>query len=133
MQSAGVPGGRAQRTLATPGGSESAQPKNFLQACLLLFLREQPSHGYALIEQLEAIGSRSDRGVVYRTLRVLEREGLVRSTWESSEAGPSKRSYSLTPSGEQVLVAWADSLQDCASMLNEYLTRYRRVTVRAPD
>lgn len=133
MQSAGDSGGRAQRTLATPGGSESAQPKNFLQACLLLFLREQPSHGYALIEQLEAIGSRSDRGVVYRTLRVLEREGLVRSTWESSEAGPSKRSYSLTPSGEQVLVAWADTLQDCASMLDEYLTRYRRVTVRAPD
>lgn len=133
MQSAGDPGGRAQRTLATPGGSESAQPKNFLQACLLLFLREQPSHGYALIEQLEAIGSRSDRGVVYRTLRVLEREGLVRSTWESSEAGPSKRSYSLTPSGEQVLVAWADTLQDCATMLDEYLARYRRVTVRAPD
>lgn len=119
-----------QRALATPGGSDSAQPKNFLQACLLLFLREQPSHGYALIEQLEAIGSRSDRGVVYRTLRVLEREGLVQSTWEHSDAGPSKRSYSLTSVGEQVLVAWADTLSHSARMLDEYLERYQQITGR---
>lgn len=124
---------RAQRTLATPGGSDSAQPKNFLQACLLLFLREQPSHGYALIEQLEAIGSRSDRGVVYRTLRVLEREGLVRSTWEHSDAGPSKRSYSLTESGEEVLVAWAETLTHSVRMLDEYLQRYRQATARETD
>lgn len=124
---------RTQRTLAAPGGSDSAQPKNFLQACLLLFLREQPSHGYALIEQLEAIGSRSDRGVVYRTLRVLEREGLVRSTWEHSDAGPSKRSYSLTASGEEVLVAWADTLTHSARMLQEYLERYEHATARGSD
>ena len=124
---------RAQRTLAAPGGPDSAQPKNFLQACLLLFLREQPSHGYALIEQLTAIGSRSDRGVVYRTLRVLEREGLVRSAWEHSDAGPSKRSYSLTASGDRVLVAWADTLTHSAEMLDEYLRRYRQATVHEAD
>lgn len=123
---------RTQRTLAAPGGSDSAQPKNFLQACLLLFLREQPSHGYALIEQLEAIGSRSDRGVVYRTLRVLEREGMVESTWENSDAGPAKRSYSLTAVGEQMLVAWAETIKDCAGMLEEYLRRYARVTGDTP-
>lgn len=117
-----------QRTLATPGGSDTAQPRNFLQACLLLFLRESPAHGYALIERLEEIGSRSDRGVVYRTLRILEREDLVYSTWENSEAGPSKRSYALTPVGERTLVAWAETLQDSVRMLEEYLERYRKVT-----
>lgn len=133
MPSPGGPQVPAQRSLATPGGSDSAQPKNFLQACLLLFLREGPSHGYALIEQLEAIGSRSDRGVVYRTLRVLEREGMVESTWENSDAGPAKRSYSLTAVGEQMLVAWAETIKDCAGMLEEYLRRYARVTGDTPD
>lgn len=118
---------RTRRRLATPTGTESAQPKNFLQACLLLFLRESPAHGYALIERLEELGTRSDRGVVYRTLRVLEREGLVQSVWENSDAGPSKRRYSLTSAGAGVLAAWAEALEDSARMLEEYLERYRKV------
>lgn len=116
------------RRLASPQSVESAQPKNFLQACLLLFLRESPAHGYALIERLEDIGAHSDRGVVYRTLRVLEREGMVESTWESSDAGPSRRSYALTPAGHEVLAAWAAMLTESARMLDEYLDRYKQVS-----
>ncbi|HVM01010.1 MAG TPA: helix-turn-helix transcriptional regulator [Egibacteraceae bacterium] len=119
---------QTQRRLATPGDSDSAQPKNFLQACLLLLLREAPSHGYALIERLEEMGSRRDRGVVYRTLRFLEREGLVQSAWEDSHSGPAKRSYALTPYGEEMLSAWAESLRSSARMLGEYLERYHKAT-----
>lgn len=119
------------RRLASPQSVDSAQPKNFLQACLLLFLRESPAHGYALIERLEEIGAHSDRGVVYRTLRVLEREGLVESTWENSDAGPSRRSYGLTRAGEEALDAWAAMLGESARMLDEYLDRFKRVSQRS--
>lgn len=117
-----------KRRLANPSDIDSARPKNFLQACLLLFLRETPGHGYELIERLEDIGVTSDRAVVYRTLRVLEREGLVESAWEESNAGPARRSYALTASGDHVLSAWATTLARSAEMLDTYLERFARVT-----
>lgn len=111
-----------------PVGFEAAQPKNFLQACLLLFLREGPAHGYALLERLDELGRPSDRGVVYRTLRLLERDDLVASAWEPSAAGPSRRSYRLTPRGEKMLSAWASAVEDCSQLLDDFLVRYREVT-----
>lgn len=117
-----------KRRLANPSDIDSARPKNFLRACLLLFLRETPGHGYELIERLEDIGVTSDRAVVYRTLRVLEREGLVESAWEESNAGPARRSYALTASGDRVLSAWATTLARSAEMLATYLERFARVT-----
>lgn len=117
-----------KRGLASPHSADSARPKNFLQACLLLFLREEPGHGYALIERLEDIGTPSDRAVVYRTLRTLEREGLVESAWEESGAGPARRRYALTASGERVLAAWAATLGRSAQLLDAYLERFSRAT-----
>lgn len=117
----------AQHRLA-PATADAAQPRNFLQACLLLFLREGDAHGYALLDRLEELGRRSDRGVVYRTLRLLEREALVASTWEDSAAGPSRRKYCLTTEGEEVLSAWVSALEDGTRLLDDYLRRYRRVT-----
>jgi DNA-binding PadR family transcriptional regulator len=56
-----------------------------------------PAHGYELLEQLpELIGERMDTGNLYRFLRLLEAEGIVRSQWEDDVAGPSKRTYELT-------------------------------------
>lgn len=112
----------------TAVGLEAAQPKHFLQACLLLFLREGPAHGYALLERLDELGRPSDRGVVYRTLRSLEREDLVDSTWEPSASGPSRRSYRLTARGDEMLKAWASAVEDCSRLLDDFLHRYHDVT-----
>lgn len=119
--------GTSQHRLA-PSTVDAVQPRNFLQACLLLFLREGDAHGYALLERLEELGRHSDRGVVYRTLRLLEREELVASAWENSAAGPSRRSYSLTAQGEAVLSAWVYALEEGARLLEDYLERYQRIT-----
>lgn len=120
--------GAPTRRLATPHSVDSARPKNYLQACLLLFLREHPDHGYSLIERLEDIGAASDRAVVYRTLRVLERDGLVESAWEESEAGPARRTYALTACGERMLDAWAAAFGRSARLLDTYLERFSRAT-----
>ncbi len=37
----------------------TALPKNFLRPCVLLLLREQPAHGYDLLERLELSASRA--------------------------------------------------------------------------
>ncbi len=113
---------------------DGGQPRNFLRPCLLLLLRESPAHGYDLIERLGAFGfSRSDPGGVYRALRSLEREGLVRSGWETSGAGPARRTYELTPEGERMLHAWARRLEESRQVLVEYLDRYVLATSGAPE
>ena len=59
--------------------STDVLPRNFLRPCLLLLLREQPAHGYELLERLRTFGFARDPGGLYRALRGLEQDGFVRS------------------------------------------------------
>lgn len=107
-------------------------PRNFLRPCLLLLLAERSSHGYDLLEQLGALGlERADPGGLYRTLRAMEQEGLVRSWWEDSEQGPPRRRYALTDEGLEWMHAWAGSLRETDRILRAYLTRYDHVASKA--
>ena len=100
-------------------------PKNFMRPCLLLLLREQPAHGYELLERLRALGfDRDDPGRLYRELRTLEKERLVRSVWESSDSGPDRRIYELTRAGMEQLHEIAAALQGTREVLDVFLSRY---------
>jgi DNA-binding PadR family transcriptional regulator len=69
-------------------------------ACLTM-LRE-PSYGYALLEELGAAGFDVDANTLYPLLRRLERQGLLRSEWNTDEARPRKY-YATCPPGEDLL------------------------------
>src|SRR5579863_4299395 len=102
-----------------------ALPRNFLRPCLLLLLREQPAHGYELLERLTAFGfDRSDPGGLYRGLRQLEKAGLVHSAWEPSSSGPDRRIYKLTRAGMEALHAAAKALAASSEILGAFLSRY---------
>lgn len=103
-------------------------PRNYLRPCLLLLLAEGTSHGYELLEQVAALGmERVDPGGVYRCLRAMDEEGLVRSAWEPSATGPARRTYTLTDEGEEWLHVLAGALADVAKALAAYRRRYARV------
>ena len=105
--------------------TQTLLPKNFLRPCLLLLLREQPAHGYELLERLRPFGiDRDDPGRLYRALRALERERLVRSAWEASESGPDRRTYELTRAGMEHLHDAAEALEGTRELLDVFLSRY---------
>lgn len=111
-----------------PGG----MPRNYLRPCLLLLLAEAPAHGYDLLQQIGEFGlDDADPGGLYRTLRAMEQEGLVRSWWEPSEAGPARRSYALTDEGREWLHAWAGSLREVRRFLGRFLERYGTIDTLA--
>ena len=114
--------------------AELPLPKSFLRPCLLLLLREQPAHGYDLLERLRRLGFvRDDPGGLYRALRSLERDGLVRSGWTSSATGPDRRMYELTRPGMQQLHRFAKSLAATRESLDVFLSRYGEfVSLRRP-
>ncbi len=103
------------------------QPKNFLQPCLLLLLFQRPSHGYDLLDRLAQAGlsiGAPDPAAVYRTLRQMERDGLVISRWDPSTHGPPRRTYELSSEGEDLLHTWAQSIRQNRKVLDRYLTLY---------
>ena len=104
------------------------EPRNFLQPCLLLLLRERPDHGYELAARLRPMhDGEGDAGGVYRALRGMERQGLVRSEWHTSDVGPAKRTYFVTPEGVSCLDELAESLNQTHEALHVFLDRYARV------
>jgi PadR family transcriptional regulator PadR len=109
-----------------PGDYEvRARVERFAEPAVLLLLRERPVHGYELLEQLpELTGERMDMGNLYRFLRLLETDGIVRSEWDDRAAGPSKRIYELTGEGRALLDQWASALRDSQTRLEGFLTRY---------
>lgn len=102
-----------------------ALPRNFVRPCVLLLLREHPAHGYDLLERLRVFGfSPTDPGRLYRALRGLEADGLVRSGWEPSESGPNRRIYELTRAGMEHLHDHAQAIAATSTALERFLTRY---------
>jgi len=105
--------------------TEPVLPKNFVRPALLLLLREQPAHGYELLERLRTLGfAGDDPGRLYRALRALERDRLVRSSWEPSASGPDRRTYELTRAGMEELHRLATGLVAGREVVDRFLSRY---------
>lgn len=102
-------------------------PRHYLQSCLLLLISDDPTYGYDLRDRLPELGLvQRDWGQLYRTLRGMEQAGLVLSCWESSGAGPSRRTYHLTEKGAERLAEWAHGMERGQARVNLFLSRYGR-------
>jgi PadR family transcriptional regulator len=106
-------------------GATESWSKNWLVPILLLMLREWSSYGYELMEKVATFGlSAMNPGTFYRTLRQMEKDGMVRSSWDTSETGPARRMYSITEAGETYLKYWADSLNQYQKMMDTFFRLY---------
>jgi len=107
--------------------SRGARVRGFLQPWLLLLLARKPAHGYELIEQLgqdEQVPA-GDPGLLYRTLRQFEEDGLVRSSWNTEGPGPARRVYEITAEGLDYLHAWEANLRRTRERLDRFLAEYQ--------
>ncbi len=102
-----------------------AWSKNWIVPVLLLMLREWSSYGYELMEKMTTFGlGTMNAGTFYRTLRQMEKDGVVSSTWDTSEGGPARRVYSITAAGEAYLSFWAQSLNHYQKMMETFFQLY---------
>ena len=116
-------------------GADEGKPcprrlRRFLEPCLLLILHNRDTHGYDMAEAVKAFGydekNPVDSSLIYRTLRWLEKHGMVTSTWDTdSSAGPARRVYHLTESGDRYLAAWMADLQETVHMLQAFAAEYK--------
>jgi poly-beta-hydroxybutyrate-responsive repressor len=112
----------------SPGGCHCRRGllRGFVQPQLLLKLAKQPAHGYELMEMLGQMGelASTDPGNLYRILRGLEDDGVVRSNWDTSGAGPARRVYELTENGLDYLKNWVVNLRDTRNRVDDFIKDY---------
>jgi len=92
---------------------------------VLLAISLQRGHGYLIEEYLRGLGLvELEMSTLYRTLRQLEKDGLVSSEWEPGPAGPARRVYTLTSAGRGWLDAWAVALEGYRTLIDRFFGLY---------
>lgn len=95
----------------------------FIEPVVLRIVKEkEKSYGYEIAEclpQYALTDATIEGAALYRTLRTLEANGYVLSTWEVGD-GPSRRNYSLTRSGHAHLREWSDLLESLGKAMIEF-------------
>lgn len=87
---------------------------------LYLLKTKGKTHGYELVKALNEhslTDSIVEPGALYRTLRRLEDNEYVISTWDMSGAGPARRVYELTADGEEHLREWIVVLEQLSKSM----------------
>lgn len=108
-------------------------PNDFLKPWLLLLLRNWSMHGYQILQTLSVFGLATfDPTTVYRTLRRLEKDGLISSGWQMGDSGPAKRVYTLTEAGQEFLQTWAVALERYQGILGRFFEVYTEQSGQHP-
>lgn len=105
--------------------------QGFMEVCLLLLLYKEAGHGYGLIEGLHYFGFTKGNlniSTLYKTLRRMEEDGLVKSLWERGDQGPRKRVYDISDLGKQELDNWVDFLKLRVERIDKVIDTYEKIT-----
>jgi PadR family transcriptional regulator PadR len=73
-----------------------------LEMMILQSLRQQPMHGYALVQYIRQRSNellQVEEGSLYPALQRLLKDGLVKAEWEFSASNRRVRTYRTTPAG----------------------------------
>lgn len=125
----------ADGTPTQRGWMPLAARRRWLEPFVLAMLARE-TYGYAILGRLEEMHISNgplDVGLVYRTLRDLERNGLVDSSWAEDSAGPRRRAYRLTEAGYVALDDWAVVMRERARLIGEFNADYLEAVSASPS
>ncbi len=87
------------------------------------------SCGYNLCSELKdhaLTDAEIDKAALYRTLRQLEANKMVKSVWEEGDSGPARRCYRLTKAGERHLEEWTLVLENLSKSMTRFVRDVRK-------
>src|SRR5213083_2682128 len=97
---------RLSTAMTDRGARRSDLLQGTLDMLVLQTLRWGPAHGYSISQAIRAASNavfRVETGSLYPALHRLERRGLVRAEWKTSDNNQRARYYRLTPAGRRHL------------------------------
>lgn len=104
-----------------------------LQPSILSLLEKQELHGYLIIKELEdknlLYEEEADKTGIYRTLKVLENRGLVKSEWDVDGSGAAKKVYWITEEGKNCLINWIYTLENYKKTIDNIIEEAKNVLI----
>lgn len=103
--------------------------RRWIQFLILRVVCEKSLHGYGIIKKIEELSEGRHvikTGTMYTTLRRMEEEGLVESSWEESDSGPDKRMYCITDDGREHLKGWLEMIKERKKMMEKMTEFYEK-------
>ena len=90
--------------------------KGVLQGSVLAILSQRETYGYEIVQALEKYGFGAiSEATVYPLLLRLEKGGLIRARFRTSDLGPRRKYYTLTPAGQEELARFRTSFRAMAA------------------
>ena len=99
-------------------------PQGTLDLLILRTLSLEPLHGWAVSERIQQISSdvlRVQQGSLYPALHRLERRGLIKARWGTSENNRKAKFYELTKAGRRQLEIERDAWQKLTAAVGQIL------------
>jgi len=96
-----------------------------LEMMILQVLRQQPLHGYGLVQHITQTSNdllRVEEGSLYPALQRLLKAGWVTARWGTSASGRRVRTYQLTPAGRKHLEREVSSFEQMLEGIRLVLT-----------
>jgi len=82
-------------------------------------------HGYFIVQNLQKMKmfrhKPADLAGIYKLLRAMEEEGLIKSRWNTPRAGLAKRDLRLTAEGHDCLKLWLKTLKSYRTSIDELI------------
>jgi PadR family transcriptional regulator, regulatory protein PadR len=99
-------------------------PQGTLDLLILRTLALGPQHGWAISERVQQLSSdllRIQQGSLYPALHRLERRGLVKARWGTSENNRRAKYYELSKNGRQQLEVETDAWERLTAAVAQVL------------
>ncbi|OGV70924.1 MAG: hypothetical protein A2283_22130 [Lentisphaerae bacterium RIFOXYA12_FULL_48_11] len=82
-------------------------------------------HGYLIVQELAQMkmfkNKPADLAGIYKLLRVMEEEGLIKARWKTPKSGLAKRDLRLTAEGHDCLKLWLKTLKSYHTSIDELI------------
>jgi transcriptional regulator len=99
-------------------------PQGTLDLLILRTLALGPQHGWAISERVQQLSSdvlRIQQGSLYPALHRLERRGLIKARWGTSENNRRAKYYELSKNGRQQLEIETDAWEKLTAAVAQVL------------
>ena len=99
-------------------------PQGTLDLLILRTLALEPQHGWGISERVQQMSSdvlQIQQGSLYPALHRMERRGLIKARWGTSENNRRAKYYELSKSGRQQLEVQTDAWQKLTAAVAQVL------------
>ena len=101
--------------------SDTQIVKGILEGCILKIISEEETYGYDAVEKLNRFGFDVNEATVYPILTRLESKGFLAIEKRPSPFGPTRKYYSLTPSGGAYLEEFRETWRKISQTVHEVM------------